>query len=331
MDLMTISQVARDFNISTRTLRYYESIGLLQSCKKEDYAYRTYNIDALRRLQQIIVLRKLRIPLKQIKLMVHSKELVHIIEVFQDKVAELDLEIDALTAIRTILQTFVSQLQDRAQVNAKIDLLQDSEMIELIESLSLSKIKLKEETSMDELKEMSGKLNKLQDRDVRIVHVSPYTVAAAHYIGEDPERHCGNILQQFILDSGLYGIKKDARVFGFNHPNPSEGNPYGYEIWVTIPDDMEVPSPLSKKHFKGGLYAAHKITMGDFHEWQWLCDWVINSSKFDDNSDHDGGECMHGLLEEHLNHLYWMHQNWPEDAPSELDLLFPIKPKAGFK
>lgn len=331
MDLMTISQVARDFNISTRTLRYYEQIGLLQSCKKEDYAYRTYNIDALRRLQQIIVLRKLRIPLKQIKSMIQSKELVQIIEVFQDKIAELDLEINVSTTIRTILQAFVSQLQDSTNVNAKLDLLQDSDMIELIESLNLSKIKLKEEMSMEELKDVNGKLSKLQDRDVRIVHLSPYTVASAHYIGEDPEHHCGDMLQKFILESGLYDLKKDARVFGFNHPNPSEGNPYGYETWVTIPDNMEVPSPLKKKHFKGGLYAAHKITMGDFHEWKWLLDWVQGNPKFDDNSDDDGGECMHGLLEEHLNHLYWMHQNWPEDAPSELDLLFPIKPKAHFK
>ncbi len=30
-------------NISTRTLRYYEQIGLIESVKKEDYAYRTYD------------------------------------------------------------------------------------------------------------------------------------------------------------------------------------------------------------------------------------------------------------------------------------------------
>jgi len=30
-----------------------------------------------------------------------------------------------------------------------------------------------------------------------------------------------------------------------------------YQVWVSIPDDMEVPEPLVKRTFKGGLYASH--------------------------------------------------------------------------
>lgn len=56
MELQTITQVSKSFNISTRTLRYYEQIGLLASVKKDEYAYRTYDETAVHRLQQIIVL-----------------------------------------------------------------------------------------------------------------------------------------------------------------------------------------------------------------------------------------------------------------------------------
>ena len=48
MELTTISQVSKEYNVGTRTLRYYEKIGLLNSCKKEDYAYRTYDDEAIR-------------------------------------------------------------------------------------------------------------------------------------------------------------------------------------------------------------------------------------------------------------------------------------------
>jgi DNA-binding transcriptional MerR regulator len=65
MDLQTISMVSKNFNVSTRTLRYYEQIGLLQSIKKDGYMYRTYDESSLKRLEQIIILRKLRIQLKQ--------------------------------------------------------------------------------------------------------------------------------------------------------------------------------------------------------------------------------------------------------------------------
>lgn len=41
MEIQTISQVSKSFNISTRTLRYYEQIGLIKSEKINDYAYRT--------------------------------------------------------------------------------------------------------------------------------------------------------------------------------------------------------------------------------------------------------------------------------------------------
>ena len=63
MKLLTISEVSKNFDISTRTLRYYEKIGLLPSLRVDDYAYRVYDETLVARLQQIIILRKLRIPL----------------------------------------------------------------------------------------------------------------------------------------------------------------------------------------------------------------------------------------------------------------------------
>ena len=66
MELRTISQVSRDYGITARMLRYYEQVGLIQSQRKDDYAYRVYDKAALIRLRQVIVLRKLRVPVKQI-------------------------------------------------------------------------------------------------------------------------------------------------------------------------------------------------------------------------------------------------------------------------
>ncbi|NLV37000.1 MAG: MerR family DNA-binding transcriptional regulator, partial [Clostridiaceae bacterium] len=43
MELQTISQVSRDYGISTRMLRYYEQAGLILSLRKDDYAYRVYD------------------------------------------------------------------------------------------------------------------------------------------------------------------------------------------------------------------------------------------------------------------------------------------------
>ena len=56
MNLTTISEISRKMNISTRTMRYYEQIGLIESVKKEDYAYRTYDEETIT-LQRRLTLR----------------------------------------------------------------------------------------------------------------------------------------------------------------------------------------------------------------------------------------------------------------------------------
>lgn len=327
MELVTISQVSKMFGISTRMLRYYEQIGLLPSLKKDEYAYRVYDEHSISRLQQIIVLRKLRISLKQISMIFDDPNTKTMLEVFMQNVNEIDDEITALSTMRIILNNFISELQQKSDVSLKTVLFNDETMLSAINSLSLTKINFKEEKSMDELNKANENLSKL--KNVRIVHLPPCTVAASHYIGENPEENAGNQLYEFIKNSNLYEIKPDARVFGFNHPNPSQDKPaYGYEVWVTIPDDMDVPSPLVKKHFDSGLYAAHTIVLGNFHEWDWLVKWVtVDNPKYEANHIDDSGECMGGLLEEHLNYVYHASLNWPDSDEHQLDLLFPIKLK----
>ena len=182
---------------------------------------------------------------------------------------------------------------------------------------------------MSELNQASEKLNKLTDRDVRIVYLPPSWVASSHYIGDEPEHHAHAVMYRFIKNNGLLEKKPDLRHYGFNHPNPGIlENGHGYEVWVTIPDDMDVPEPLVKKYFDGGLYAAHMIQMGAFEEWGWLWDWAHNHEKYTANLIDDGGQCMNGLLEEALNYRNILLNATSEkiDIP-QLDLLLPIKEK----
>ncbi|MDD4493429.1 MAG: effector binding domain-containing protein [Eubacteriales bacterium] len=323
---MTISEMSKNFNISTRTLRYYEQIELMQSKKKEDYAYRTYDEVAIRRLQQIIVLRKLRIPLKQIKSIFQNTEQSRIVEIFQENLAELDIEITALTTIKAILQSLVERLNESEKINVKLDLLHDNYILKIVEPLSLTKINYKEEKSMEELNKAGESLSKLHDKEVRIIYLPPATVASIHCIGGVPEIESGNLLHQFIRETKLYEIKPDFRHYGFNNPNGNmpDGSDHGYERWVTIPDDYEVKPPFTKKHFAGGLYCAFMIPMGSFDEWFKLYDWAQNNDKYELNFKEQIGEreCM----EEHLNYINKFILS-PDDITIQIDLLLPIKEK----
>jgi len=325
MELQTISQVSKRFGISTRTLRYYEQIGLIEPAKKEDFAYRMYSQDAILRLRQIIVLRKLRIPLKQIADILQSGDGTAAIEAFERSLSEIEDELTALSVIRDVTKAFLTRLNFE---NTWMALLDDGSLLEAIDALTVSKINIKEEKTMEELNQATEKLNKLTDRQVRIVYLPPATVAASHYIGNEPEHHAWQEINKFVEGSKLLHVKPDTRNYGFNHPNPGmrEDGKYGYEIWVTIPEDMDVPAPLQKKHFEGGLYAAYMILVDEIDGigWTRLWDeWFKGNDTWEGNMS-PSGENMYGLLEEKLNNL---NPLGVYTDPPQFDLLMPIKKK----
>ena len=62
----TIKEIARLADVSTRTLRYYDEIGLLPPAFTGKNGYRYYDRSSLLDLQQILFFRELEVPLKEI-------------------------------------------------------------------------------------------------------------------------------------------------------------------------------------------------------------------------------------------------------------------------
>ncbi len=326
-ELKTITQVTKMFGVSTRMLRYYEQIGLLQSRRMEGYSYRVYSDDSCLRLRQIIVLRKLRIPLKQIAVLLTDTDALNAIDVFMKNINELNAEIDSLSTIRNILRQFVDELRSKAGISLRSDLLNDEAMLSMIDPLSLTKINFKEDNTMEDLNKANDQLNKLSDRDVRIIYLPPAAIAAYQYVGDEPEMHVNQVIDKFVKENDLVHVKPDLRHYGFNSPNPVDDTDYhGYQMWVTIPDDMTVPEPLIKKHFEGGLYAAYMIPFGAFEEWGRLAEWVQHSNTYEYKGNWDSGN-MFDWLEEHLNYINHVALENTEPDGLQLDLLIPIKEK----
>lgn len=324
--LQTVSNVTRNLGISGRMLRYYEQIGLLESKRLDGYSYRVYDETAVRRLRQIIVLRKLRMSVKQICEILSDGDAAHIVDVFERNISELDEEVTALSTARSILARLATELHEKAQVQVRLDWLKNSSVVSMVEALTIPQNNLREEKTMSELNQANEKLNMLTDKQVRIVYLPPATVAAYQYEGDEPEMHVGQVVDKFVRDSDLVSIKPDMRHYGFNAPNPvDETGRHGYEMWVTIPDGMEVPEPLIKKQFAGGLYTAHMIPFGAFEEWGWLWQWAEKSKKYERNSAGKGAECMFGLLEENLNYVNNIKSGNSEPDDLQLDFLLPIK------
>jgi len=66
MTTWTVGQVADLFDVTVRTLHHYDEIGLLVPSERSRAGYRLYTAEDLTRLQQVVVYRRLEMPLEEI-------------------------------------------------------------------------------------------------------------------------------------------------------------------------------------------------------------------------------------------------------------------------
>lgn len=83
--LLKIRDITTRYNLSARTLRYYEDMGLIESVRSRDYAYRMYDGVNVKRLEQILILRKLNISIKDIKRIFHASGSEIVLEVLEKR------------------------------------------------------------------------------------------------------------------------------------------------------------------------------------------------------------------------------------------------------
>ena len=152
--------------------------------------------------------------------------------------------------------------------------------------------------------------------DVRLVTLAPLRVASFYGFGPSPALAAWEKLMAWSRPKGLLDGPEQARIFGFNNPNPSAGSPNsGYEFWIEVGPAVTVASEevaaVKNAAFAGGRYAVTRCQGVEAipSTWQALVQWLADSS-------HQPGS--HQWLEEHLG---------PVDRPPEewlFDLYAPI-------
>lgn len=98
----SIHQVARRAGITTRTLRHYDKIGLLEPARTGAGGYRFYDSAALMRLQRILLLRELGLGLSDIDAVLRAQ---------RDPIAALRTHIELLRAEQTRLTRQIAAVQ----------------------------------------------------------------------------------------------------------------------------------------------------------------------------------------------------------------------------
>lgn len=110
-NLIKIKDVSSKYDVTARTLRYYEDMGLLESTRSDDYSYRMYDECAVRRLEQILILRKLNISIKDIKRVFDTSGSDVVLEVLGKKVEKIDDEVSLLHELKEIVLEFIREIE----------------------------------------------------------------------------------------------------------------------------------------------------------------------------------------------------------------------------
>ena len=90
MELVKITELTGMLGITSRSLRYYEQAGLIRSVRPDSGKYRYYDAANIERLRQILVLRKMQIPVKDILRIYESEDMSVVVETFVSRIRAID-------------------------------------------------------------------------------------------------------------------------------------------------------------------------------------------------------------------------------------------------
>lgn len=116
---MRIGEFAKRAGVTPRTVRYYESLGLLDPGEREGSGFRYYTEAELARLQKINDLKELGLSLEEIASVVplyfedttRIRGKQKILDILRGHLQETDEKVEALTQFRAELQSKIERIQ----------------------------------------------------------------------------------------------------------------------------------------------------------------------------------------------------------------------------
>ncbi|NLO40635.1 MAG: MerR family transcriptional regulator [Ruminiclostridium sp.] len=118
----SINKLAQLAGVSTRTLRYYDEIGLISPKRVSSNGYRVYGQKEVDLLQQILFYRELEVPLEEIKCIIWSKD--------YDSLEALQEHLTALKTKRQQIELLIKNVEKSIAASKGEIVMKDKEKFE---------------------------------------------------------------------------------------------------------------------------------------------------------------------------------------------------------
>lgn len=251
--LIKIRDITAKYDVSAHTLRYYEDMGLLQSIRSEDYAYRLYDEAAVKRLEQILILRRLNISIQDIGRIFRASGSEIVLEVLGKKVGDIDEEIFLLHELKEIVLEFIRQIE-RADFGKESDVKLLYEKAKELKTQIVNVDYNGNPSTVNRLWKVTEKLDS-KVPDIMVVRIPKFRAVTTGLMTfeeafdgtfESWRENHGDLFECVIFDCPDFLYGKAAWIWAVKD-EVTEADTYPYEI-------IEYP---------GGLYAAAVSIDGD--------------------------------------------------------------------
>lgn len=304
MALIKITDLTNKLGVSSRSLRYYEQVGLIHSNRPAFDKYRYYDDDNIERLKQIMVLRKMQIPVKDVIRIYESADMSVVVETFVSRICAIDQEVGALTQLRRVVNDFLqTMLQNGVSKISALPILYEKmeKEIELLER--------RKTLRYEALSALSDRLSK--PLEPSIVTLPPMRVLSSCLKGKghtsDPEG-----FWRWVQTHGLHpGEPGGHERFEFQADT-------GDVAMIKLADRFENNGPYVDYLFAGGLFATANVYLDEdvaqrFHA---LISGFDGNPYYEIDYTHDGRLRHEALLEDLIS---------PDSQRVLVSLLVPVK------
>jgi len=302
--LVKITDLTTQLGLSSRSLRYYEQIGLIRSVRPEFEKYRFYNEENIERLKQIIVLRKMQIPVKDILRIYESRSMSVVVETFVNRISAIDDEIGALSELKRITNEFLLTMQRNGVTKISALPLLYEEM-----DKQLTVFEDREPVSYEDLEKLSDRLAPPANPAIVLL---PAMRVISSFLKNSPG------------ESDTDGFWRWVQTQCLPNDEPGSHKRFEYQAAASdvliqyVPDNFENKGGFLDFSFEGGLFAAENAYLdedlgGKFHS---LVKY-FDDNKFYQIDYNNDGSLRHPVLLENLIS--------PDDKRALVTMFAPVK------
>ena len=244
---LCITDAARQFGVTSKTLRYYERVGLLEAKRADNNNYRYYDVSEVERIKQIMILRKMQISIKDIIRIYENDDMSTVVEIFVNRINTIEDEIGALSELKRITNDFLQvMLQNGVTKISALPILYE-QMEKQFDALNRHKA-----INYSELSSLSDKLSKPIEPSILLLP-SMRVISSMRKDGNTDPDGFWHWVQRKGIPQGEPG---QHELFEFQ---TDEGDVF----IIKVSDDFINDGEYSDYIFNGGLFAAANVYLDE--------------------------------------------------------------------